>query len=135
MSNVNHPSHYNSGKIEVAEAIEDWKLGFHLGNVVKYVARAGKKDPAKHVEDLEKAEWYLKRMIELLKAEKENRDVVRPNDMNPRHEKDAASMANNIDDNFLTPYEKCVLHGHNWQAVCVGSAREVKCIKCGASRA
>ncbi len=61
MSNVNHPSHYNSGKVEVVEAIEDWKLGFHRGNAVKYIARAGKKDPSKEIEDLEKASWYLKR--------------------------------------------------------------------------
>lgn len=51
---VNHPSHYNSGKIEVIEAIEDWRLGFHRGNAVKYIARAGKKDPRKEIEDLEK---------------------------------------------------------------------------------
>lgn len=37
---VDHPSHYNSGKIEVIDAIEDWNLGFHLGNVVKYIAIA-----------------------------------------------------------------------------------------------
>lgn len=84
-SAVDHPSHYNSGKIEVIEAIEDWKLGYHLGNTVKYCARAGKKDPTKEVEDLEKAAWYLKRKIELLKAEKENRETTRPNDMNPRN--------------------------------------------------
>jgi hypothetical protein len=84
MSNVTHPSHYNSGKIEVIEAIEDWKLGFHRGNAVKYVARAGKKDPAKEIEDLEKARWYLDREIERLRAVKESRDPVRPNDMNPR---------------------------------------------------
>lgn len=83
---VNHPTHYNSGKIEVIEAIEDWKINFHLGNTIKYVARAGKKDPTKEIEDLEKAEWYLKRRIEILKAEKENRVATRPNDMNPRRE-------------------------------------------------
>lgn len=83
-NNVTHPSHYNSGKIEVIEAIEDWGLGFHLGNVVKYVARAGKKDASKEVEDLEKASWYLKRKIEILKAKAENRETVRPNDMNPK---------------------------------------------------
>lgn len=60
---VNHPLHYNSGKIEVIEAIEDWKLGFHLGNVVKYIARAGKKDPEKYKEDLQKAQFYLAREI------------------------------------------------------------------------
>jgi hypothetical protein len=61
---VNHPAHYIAGKIEVIEAIEDWKLGFCLGNAVKYIARAGKKDPAKTKEDLQKARWYLDREIE-----------------------------------------------------------------------
>lgn len=61
---VNHPSHYTDGKIEVIDFIEDKKLGFHLGNAVKYITRAGKKDPAKTVEDLEKAIWYIKRYIE-----------------------------------------------------------------------
>lgn len=84
MSNVTHPSHYNSGKIEVIEAIEDWKLGFHRGNAVKYIARAGIKNPDKEVEDLEKAIWYLNREIELLNADKEDRAATRPNDMNPR---------------------------------------------------
>ena len=56
---VNRPSHYTSGKIEVIDFIEDQQLGYHLGNVVKYVARAGKKDPAKEVQDLEKARWHL----------------------------------------------------------------------------
>ena len=82
--NVNHPAHYNSGKIEVIEAIEDWGLNFHRGNAVKYTARAGKKDLTKELEDLEKAVWYLKREIEVLKARAEKRAVVRPNDMNPR---------------------------------------------------
>jgi len=80
---VNHPSHYASGKIEVIEAIEDWGLNFHRGNAVKYAARAGKKDPTKEIEDLEKAVWYLKREIENLRAKAEGREVVRPNDMNP----------------------------------------------------
>lgn len=62
--NVNHPNHYNTGKIEVIDAIEDWALGFCLGNVVKYIARAGKKDPAKRKEDLKKALWYLQREID-----------------------------------------------------------------------
>lgn len=62
--NVNHPSHYTSGNYEVIDVIEDWGLGFHLGNVVKYVARAGKKDDEK--QDLEKAKWYLERRISKL---------------------------------------------------------------------
>lgn len=56
---VNHPAHYNMGSIEVIDALEAWDLGFCLGNAVKYIARAGKKDPAKTIEDLKKARWYL----------------------------------------------------------------------------
>ena len=67
--NVNHPAHYTDGKIEVIDFIEDKKLNFHRANVVKYVCRAGKKDPSKEIEDLEKAEWYLRREIERLKKE------------------------------------------------------------------
>lgn len=67
---VNHPSHYTDGKIEVIDFIEDKKLGYHLGNVVKYVCRAGKKDPEKEIEDLQKAEWYLHRKIQKLKEQK-----------------------------------------------------------------
>ena len=63
---VNCPAHYTDGKIEVIEFIEDKRLGFCLGNVVKYVARAGKKDPTKEVEDLKKAKWYLERRIKEL---------------------------------------------------------------------
>ena len=63
---VAHPDHYNVGKIEVIDAIEDWGLDFCLGNVVKYIARAGHKDPDKVVEDLKKAAWYLQRKIDFL---------------------------------------------------------------------
>lgn len=66
---VNHPSHYTSGKIEVIEYIEDQQLPYHLGNVVKYISRAGKKDPNKKVEDLKKAQWYLNRYIQLIEGE------------------------------------------------------------------
>lgn len=62
---VNHPKHYTDGKIEVIDFIEDKKLPYHLGNVIKYVCRAGKKDPSKKIEDLQKAEWYLHRYIEM----------------------------------------------------------------------
>lgn len=61
--NVNHPAHYTFGNIEVIDFIEDKELGFHLGNAVKYISRAGRKDPARTVEDLRKAAWYLNRQI------------------------------------------------------------------------
>lgn len=67
---VNRPAHYTDGKIEVIDFIEDKKLGFSLGNAVKYIARAGKKDPNKEVEDLKKAKWYIERRISQLEEVK-----------------------------------------------------------------
>ena len=64
--NVNSPSHYTDGKIEVIDYIEDKKLGFCLGNAIKYISRAGKKDKNKEAEDCKKAIWYLKRHIKNL---------------------------------------------------------------------
>lgn len=66
---VNHPSHYTKGKIEVADFIADQKLNFDRGNAVKYVCRAGSKDPEKEIQDLEKAIWYIKHEIKMLKGE------------------------------------------------------------------
>lgn len=68
MQEVNHeftdgdtaPKHYQF-KVEPIDAIESWDLGFCLGNVVKYVARAGKKDS--YMDDLRKARWYLDRAL------------------------------------------------------------------------
>lgn len=69
--NVNSPAHYTDGKIEVIDFIEDKGLNFHRGNAVKYIARAGKKDPKKEIEDLQKAAWYINREIIRLAKEKE----------------------------------------------------------------
>jgi hypothetical protein len=63
---VYHPEHYG-GKDNLYEAIkviEAWELDFNLGNVVKYVSRAGKKDKDTKLQDLEKAMWYLQRAID-----------------------------------------------------------------------
>jgi hypothetical protein len=68
---INHPSHYTQGDIEVIDYIEDKKLGYRLGNVVKYVSRAGHKDDA--IKDLKKARWYLNREI----AKREEHDKSR----------------------------------------------------------
>lgn len=64
---VNHPSHYTDGNIEVMDYIEDKGFNFALGNAVKYISRAGRKDKNKTIEDLEKSRWYLNREIERLK--------------------------------------------------------------------
>lgn len=77
--NVNCPSHYADSKIEVIDYIEDKQLGFCLGNVIKYISRAGKKhsasmsDAEKEIEDLEKAAWYLQRRIYELKQIQEQK--------------------------------------------------------------
>jgi hypothetical protein len=69
---INHPSHYNKGKIEVIDFIADQKLNFARGNAVKYVCRAGSKDPEKEIQDLEKAIWYIEHEIKMLKGENNN---------------------------------------------------------------
>ncbi|UPK64919.1 DUF3310 domain-containing protein [Rhodococcus pyridinivorans] len=60
---INHPAHYTgfSNGAEVIDITEN--LNFNRGNAVKYLARAGAKDPAKELEDLRKAEWYVQREI------------------------------------------------------------------------
>ena len=61
---VNHPAHYTDGGIEVIDFIEAKLLGYHLGNVIKYICRAGKKGTNMGLQDLQKARWYLDRAIE-----------------------------------------------------------------------
>mgnify|MGYP003405045004 CR=1 len=67
---VNHPSHYGGANnpYETIKVVEAWELDFHLGNVVKYISRAGKKDG--ELQELKKARWYLDRKIQKL----ENKD-------------------------------------------------------------
>ena len=64
---VNHPPHYKAGGIETLDFIEAKDLNFRLGNVVKYVSRAGKKLDADPIKDLEKALFYLQREINIRK--------------------------------------------------------------------
>lgn len=64
---VSKPAHYNKGKIEVIDFIEDQRLGFHLANVCKYVCRAPHKGT--ELQDLKKARWYLDRYICKLESE------------------------------------------------------------------
>lgn len=63
--NINHPEHYTYGPVEVIDIIEGFKLGYHLGNVVKYVLRHEHKGG---IEDLKKARFYLDRYIKKLEG-------------------------------------------------------------------
>jgi hypothetical protein len=65
---INSPPHYTYGSVEVIDAIEAWYLGYHLGNVVKYIARAAHKGT--ELQDLQKARWYLDRRIALLERKR-----------------------------------------------------------------
>lgn len=86
MNNINdpvtHPSHYTSGKIEVIDFITDQNLDFCLGNVVKYISRAGKKESDrsknqtiedKTIEDLKKARFYLDYKIKMLEQSRSDK--------------------------------------------------------------
>lgn len=75
---VSHPDHYNIGKYEVIDIIEDqgWGEGFNKGNAIKYIMRAKHKNPDKEIEDLEKARWYIDREIQRLqKIKKETMTI------------------------------------------------------------
>lgn len=65
---VNNPLHYGGvdNPYEAIKVIEAWDLDFHLGNTVKYISRAGKKETDKELQDLKKALWYLQRRIDNL---------------------------------------------------------------------
>lgn len=69
---VNHPQHYGgkNNPYEAIKVIEAWDLGFCLGNTIKYISRAGKKDDT--IQELQKALWYLKREIKKLQDGQED---------------------------------------------------------------
>jgi len=71
MEEINHPERYGNDTYSPINVIEAWNLGFHLGNVIKYIGRLGKKDAP--LQELKKARWYLDRKI------KELEDDVRDN--------------------------------------------------------
>jgi hypothetical protein len=85
MSKVNHPKHYQSGDptYETINVIEAWGLDFCLGNVVKYISRAGKKNS--ELEDLEKASWYLNRKINQIKSNDTNQTHTQDGSAEDRH--------------------------------------------------
>ena len=65
-----NPAHYQQGGIQTIDAIEAWQLGYCLGNAVKYISRAGKKEAGKEIEDLKKAIWYIERHVACKGGEK-----------------------------------------------------------------
>ncbi len=74
---VNHPAHYGGADnpYEAIKVIEAWGLDFHLGTVLRYIARAGRKPGELPLEDLRKAEWYLRRKLSRLEADAAGKDA------------------------------------------------------------
>ena len=64
---VMKPAHYNYGKFETIDVIEDWELNFHCGNAVKYISRH--KHKGTPIQDIKKAVWYLQRYLQTLEGE------------------------------------------------------------------
>ena len=67
MSDPVNPDHYRRHGIELIDIVED--LGYNRGNAVKYLVRAGVKNPDTEMEDLKKAQWYVNREIARLEGE------------------------------------------------------------------
>ena len=89
MDNVNHPSYYADGKIEVIEFIEDKNFGYCLGNAIKYISRFGKKSKETEILDLQKAIWYINRRIQELSTQQKivNNETDKFENEEDRHEK------------------------------------------------
>ena len=68
---VQSPSYYTDGRYETIEAIEAWRLDHHAGDALAYISRAGKKSPETYCLDLQKALWYIDRIL----AEPHLRDI------------------------------------------------------------
>jgi hypothetical protein len=71
---IHNPTHYTRGGIEAIDVIEAWRLNYHTGNVIKYLCRAGVKNKSEHIQDLQKARWYLDREIKRLSKPSEKID-------------------------------------------------------------
>ena len=119
MDNVNHPKHYTDGrKHEPIDVIEDWELGFNLGNTVKYISRCGRKDDL--LEDLMKAKWYLERQIALVekKSEKYKKaDEMSKESVVKLYAQGVKKYCNGRDAQcndcvFASPYGECIFINH-----------------------
>lgn len=79
-SAINHPSHYGgeNNPYEAIKVINAWTSDFYIGNILKYICRAGKKES--EIEDLKKARWYLDHKIKLLQ---DKADALKQNPHTP----------------------------------------------------
>lgn len=97
---VEHPSHYCDGrKFEPKDVIRDWDLNFNLGNAVKYISRAGRKDDM--IQDLKKAKQYLEFEISYLEKEKYTEMAIQANErLIKKHEEAMRKLVVSLDDDM-----------------------------------
>ena len=120
---VNHPAHYTTGKIEVIDYIEDQKLPYHLGNAVKYISRAGKKDKDKTVEDLRKAVWYIERYIGLISRGNNADETVSRERTNTSDTADKKRSKPTLSEDFINTeifidFESELIYGEDQAYIC-----------------
>ena len=104
---VNHPSHYTAYPVEVIQ-LTAW-MNFCRGNAVKYIARAGLKDPAKEIEDLKKAAWYINYEIDRLEELKAQEQPVNEVEENRFSFPDTTVLADHVDLQLVSGSDEVVL--------------------------
>jgi hypothetical protein len=128
---INHPQHYQGNKFEVIDIIEDYDLGFNLGNAVKYILRCEKKGNKK--QDLEKAIWYIQREIKNnenkcpvcgKRLENENMQVCKECEKDIRW---GASISEYAEKNKNCCIKKCFSCGKEFRT---NNVRDLICPKC-----
>ena len=119
---VNHPQHYQGNKFEVIDVIEDYNLGFNLGNSIKYILRCEKKH--RKTEDLKKAIWYIEREIKNTETKRENDIKNAPYIVQTKEN----SLDNLYDDeNKNCCIKKCFSCGKEFRS---DNARDLICPRC-----
>ena len=94
---IYHPDHYASGRVyEPIDVINDWGLGFNLGDVVKYIARAGRKPGSDTLTDLRKAKFYLDYHIAMLEERADEADLAAENAKSARRAEVATSARQHV---------------------------------------
>ena len=91
-TNDTGPTYYKRGSIQVWDFVRDQNLNFHLGNVIKYVCRAGHKED--DIEDLSKALHYLSNEIEFRTSQRVQRSIQRKELTESQLEEYAAELNN-----------------------------------------
>ena len=120
MSNVEHPPHYTQGSIECIDVIEDWNLGYHEGNALKYLCRYKYKNG---IEDLKKVSSDISENLQT----KIDTAAIITDDLAFLSEK--AAEITNIMEKKVQPYKQTIVNSntnHTINAISPEKVRELK---------